>query len=114
MSPHAAQPVLFRAQLQDLEGQAGESARLCCETTKPGASVVWRHGDEVVFSSSKYRLRRDGNTVELVIYKLQGADAGVYSCDTGGQRTSAVLTVQGRSGNRMFFSQSGVFHPLRT
>lgn len=64
--------------------------------------MVWRHGDEVVSSSSKYRLRQDGSTVELVIYKLQGADTGVYSCDTGSQRTSAVLTVQGRIENRIF------------
>ncbi|TWW73805.1 Obscurin, partial [Takifugu flavidus] len=89
-----AQPVLFKTHLQNLERQAGESASLCCETTKPGASVVWRHGDKVLSSSSKYRLRRDGSRVELVIYNLQGADAGVYSCDTGSQRTSAVLTVQ--------------------
>lgn len=99
---HAAQPVLFKTQLQNLERQAGESASLCCETTKPGASVVWRHGDKVLSSSSKYRLRQDGSTVELVVYKLQGPDAGVYSCDTGSQRTSAVLTVQGRSENRPF------------
>lgn len=102
ISSHAAQPVLFKTQLQNLERQAGESASLCCETTKPGASVVWRHGDKVLSSSSKYRLRQDGRTVELIIYKLQGADAGVYSCDTGSQRTSAVLTVQGRSENRIF------------
>lgn len=99
---HAAQPVLFKTQLQNLERQAGESASLCCETTKPGASVVWRHGDKVLSSSSKHRLRQDGSTVELVICKLQGADAGVYSCDTGSQRTSVVLTVQGRSENITF------------
>lgn len=61
--------------------------------------MVWRHGDKVLSSSSKYRLRRDGSRVELVIYNLQGADAGVYSCDTGSQRTSAVLSVQGRNEN---------------
>uniref|UniRef100_A0AAZ1X422 Ig-like domain-containing protein n=1 Tax=Oreochromis aureus TaxID=47969 RepID=A0AAZ1X422_OREAU len=40
-----AKPVLFKTQLQNLEGQAGESARLRCEITKPGVSVVWRCGD---------------------------------------------------------------------
>lgn len=64
--------------------------------------MVWRHGDKVLSSSSKYRLRQDGSTVELVIYKLQGADAGVYSCDTGSERTSALLTVPGRSENIIF------------
>lgn len=105
ISSHAAQPVLFKTHLQNLERQAGESASLCCETTKPGASVVWRHGDKVLSSSSKYRLRRDGRAVALVICKLQRADAGVYSCDTGSQRTTAVLTVQGRSDNSLESSQ---------
>lgn len=93
----AAQPVLFKTPLQQLERQAGESASLCCETTKPGACVVWRFGDKVVASSSKYHLKQEGTSVELVVYKLQAADSGEYSCDTGSQRTSAVLSVRGRS-----------------
>ncbi|XP_039998756.1 obscurin isoform X7 [Xiphias gladius] len=89
-----AQPVLFKTQLQNLERQAGEIASLRCETTKPGVSVVWSCGDSVLESSSKYHLKQEGTVVELVIYKLQGADSGEYSCDTGSQRTSAVLNVQ--------------------
>ncbi|XP_042283476.1 obscurin isoform X2 [Thunnus maccoyii] len=89
-----AQPVLFKTKLQNLEKQAGKSASLRCMTTKPGASVIWRCGDRVLASSSKYHLKQEGAVVELVIYKLQGADSGEYSCDTGSQRTSAVLTVQ--------------------
>lgn len=58
--------------------------------------MVWRCGDKVLTSSSKYQLKQEGTVVELVIYKLQGTDAGEYSCDTGSQRTTAVLTVHGR------------------
>ncbi|XP_035762072.1 obscurin isoform X2 [Neolamprologus brichardi] len=89
-----AKPVLFKTQLQNLEGQAGESACLRCEITKPGVSVVWRCGDQVLASSSKYHLKQEGTVVELIIYKLQGTDSGEYSCDTGRQKTSAVLTVK--------------------
>ncbi|XP_058481105.1 obscurin [Solea solea] len=89
-----AQPVLFKTLLQNLERQAGEIASLCCETTKPGAIVVWRRGDSVLESTSKYHLKQEGTVAELVIYKLRGADSGEYSCDTGSQRTSAVLTVR--------------------
>lgn len=103
ISSPAAQPVLFKTQLQNLERQAGETARLRCETTKPGASVVWRFGNRLLESSSKYHLKQEGTVVELVIYKLQGADSGEYSCDTGSQMTSAVLTVQGRVCLRLFF-----------
>ena len=70
--------------------------------------MVWKCGDRVLASSSKYHLKQEGTTVELVIYKLQGADSGEYSCDTGDQRTSAVLTVQGRSCLRLFT------HPLES
>ncbi|XP_068604975.1 obscurin [Brachionichthys hirsutus] len=89
-----AQTVLFKTQLQNLKVEAGKSASFRCETTKPGASVVWRCGERVLASSSKYHLKREGAVAELAIYKLQAADSGEYSCDTGSQRTSAVLTVQ--------------------
>ncbi|XP_059200801.1 obscurin [Centropristis striata] len=105
-----AQPVLFKTQLQNLERQAGESASLRCEITKPGASVVWRCGDRVLASSSKYHLKQEGTIVELVIYKLQGADSGEYSCDTGNQRTSAVLTVQEVEVNILKFLESCVVY----
>ncbi|XP_075954719.1 obscurin [Anarhichas minor] len=105
-----AQPVLFKTQLQNLERQEGQSASLRCETTKPGASVVWRCGDRVLASSSKYHLKQEGTIVELVIYKLQGADAGEYSCDTGNQRTSAVLTVQEVEVNILKFLESCVVY----
>ncbi|XP_051809579.1 obscurin [Acanthochromis polyacanthus] len=89
-----AKPVLFKTHLQNLERQAGDCASLLCETTKPGANVLWRNGDRVLTSSSKYHLKQEGTIVELVIYKLQGTDSGEYSCDTGSHKTSAVLTVQ--------------------
>ncbi|KAM9845170.1 obscurin [Aulostomus maculatus] len=103
-----ALPVLFKSQLQNLERQAGESASLRCETTKPGACVIWRCGDRVLASSSKYHLKQEGMVVELVIYKLQGADSGEYSCDTGSQRTSATLTVQEAEVSILKFLESCV------
>ncbi|KAM9322751.1 LOW QUALITY PROTEIN: obscurin [Pholidichthys leucotaenia] len=105
-----AQPVFFKKQLQDLEGQTGKNASLCCEATKPGASVVWRCGDRVLSSSSKYHLKQEGTLVELVIYKLQAADSGEYSCDTGTLKTSAVLTVQEMDVNILKFLESRVVY----
>uniref|UniRef100_A0A3B3HIY3 Ig-like domain-containing protein n=1 Tax=Oryzias latipes TaxID=8090 RepID=A0A3B3HIY3_ORYLA len=80
--------------LHNLESEAGQSASFRCETTKPGAIVVWKCADRILATSSKYQLKQDGAVVELVIHKLQSADSGEYSCDTGYQRTSAVLTVK--------------------
>ncbi|XP_037837817.1 obscurin-like [Kryptolebias marmoratus] len=91
-----AKPVLFKTKLQNLEIQAGETACLRCEITNPGASVVWRCGDKELTTSSKYHLKQAGTLVELIISKLQETDSGEYSCDTGYQKTSSVLSVKGR------------------
>lgn len=91
-----AQPVLFKSQLVDVQREAGATAVLRCETTRPGTDVVWRHGDVALAASSTHQLRRDGAVAELLIYRLRGEDSGEYSCDTGTHRTRAVLTVQGR------------------
>lgn len=105
-----AKPVLFKTQLHNLESEAGQSASFRCETTKPGAIVVWKCADRILATSSKYQLKQDGAVVELVIHKLQSADSGEYSCDTGYQRTSAVLTVKGRVS---FLQIVLVLHPLK-
>jgi obscurin-RhoGEF protein len=76
--------------------EAGGTAVLRCETAKPGAGVVWRHGDLVLETDSKHQLRREGTAAELLIHKLQREDSGEYTCDTGSHRTRAVLTVLGR------------------
>ncbi|XP_067109219.1 obscurin [Osmerus mordax] len=89
-----ALPVFFRSGLQDVEVEAGQMATLRCETTRPWAAVVWRWGDTFLEASSKYHLRQEGVVVQLTIFKLQGADSGEYSCETGDQRVSANLTVK--------------------
>ena len=91
-----AQPILFTSQLADLETEAGQTAVLRCETTKPGAGVIWRHGDLVLEPDSRHQLRREGTVAELLIHKLQREDSGEYTCDTGSHRTCAILTVLGR------------------
>ncbi|XP_053094396.1 obscurin isoform X2 [Pangasianodon hypophthalmus] len=89
-----ALPILFKNPLNKLEGEAGETVIFRCELTKPGAPVVWRKDQKILQSSSKHQLRQDGAVVELVIYRLQEADAGEYSCDSGYETTSAQLTVK--------------------
>ncbi|XP_070397753.1 obscurin isoform X2 [Nothobranchius furzeri] len=105
-----AKPVLFRTELQNLERQAGEAATFHCEITKPGADVVWRYGDKVLTTSSKYHLKQEGTVVKLIVCKLQGADSGEYSCDTGHQKTSAVLTVMAAEVEILKFLESCVVH----
>ncbi|XP_046703831.1 obscurin [Silurus meridionalis] len=89
-----ALPILFKNPLNKLEAGAGETAIFRCELTKPGAPVVWRKDQKILQSSNKHQLRQDGAVVELVIYTLQEADSGEYSCDSGYEMTSAQLTVK--------------------
>ncbi|GAA6091828.1 obscurin isoform X13 [Tachysurus ichikawai] len=89
-----ALPILFKIPLNNLEAEVGETAVFRCELTKPGAHVVWRKDQKIVQSSNKHQLRQDGVVVELYIYKLQEADSGEYSCDSGYETTSAQLTIK--------------------
>ncbi|KAI3374875.1 hypothetical protein L3Q82_021410 [Scortum barcoo] len=77
-----------------LKGRQGRAPVFAARPQSPGPVWSGRFGDRVLASSSKYHLKQEGTIVELVIYKLQGGDTGEYSCDTGSQRTSAVLRVQ--------------------
>lgn len=88
---------MFKQPLNKLEAEVGETAVFRGEITKPGAPVVWRKDQKILQSSNKYQLRQDGAVVELVIFKLQEADSGEYSCDSGYETTSARLTVKGRN-----------------
>nr|XP_023671298.1 obscurin [Paramormyrops kingsleyae] len=90
----AALPVFFRAPLENVEGEVGASANLRCEVTKPGAEVHWMCGGQPLESSGKYQVKQEGVVVELVVYNLQVADSGEYTCDTGDHTTSARLSVQ--------------------
>ncbi|KAI1901977.1 hypothetical protein AGOR_G00039980 [Albula goreensis] len=85
-----------QTQLTNLEEEAGGTATLLCEITKPGALVTWKKGNKALESSDKYQVKQEGAMVELVIYKLCGADSGEYTCDTGDQKCSAIVTVQER------------------
>lgn len=91
-----ARPVRFRESLKDVEVPEGRAATLRCVLSSVAAPVEWRHGDDVVKSSSKYSLRQEGAVLELVIRDLKPQDSGQYSCSFGDQTTAATLTVKSK------------------
>lgn len=91
-----ALPALFKQELQNTEAEEGGSARLRCELTKPKAPVEWRKGDVTLHPGLKYEMKQQGSAAELVIHDLGPDDAGKYTCDSGHQQTTAVVTVHGR------------------
>ncbi|KAK9396008.1 obscurin [Crotalus adamanteus] len=88
---HAA-PVSFKDKLKNAEALEGGVATLCCELNKP-APVEWVKGQKTLRPGSKYRMKKEGAIVELTIHDLDLKDAGDYTCISGDQQTTAVLTV---------------------
>ncbi|XP_076994026.1 obscurin-like isoform X3 [Tamandua tetradactyla] len=89
-----ARPVHFREGLKDVEVLEGGATTLRCMLSSVAAPVEWRCGDRVLKTSSKYGLRQDGATLELVVRDLQPQDSGQYSCTFRDQKTVATLTVK--------------------
>uniref|UniRef100_A0A8U7MNR6 Obscurin, cytoskeletal calmodulin and titin-interacting RhoGEF n=1 Tax=Corvus moneduloides TaxID=1196302 RepID=A0A8U7MNR6_CORMO len=88
-----ALPALFKQELQNTEAEEGGTATLRCELTKPKAPVEWRKGDVTLYPGLKYEMKQQGCAAELVIYDLELDDSGIYTCDSGHQRTTAVVAV---------------------
>ncbi|XP_048868536.1 obscurin-like isoform X15 [Brienomyrus brachyistius] len=88
-----ALPVTFKEQLRDQTANEGSGVTLRCELSKPGSTVEWRKGKDVLKSGDKFHMKQKEASAELKITDLALVDAGDYSCVCGSQVTSAHLTV---------------------
>uniref|UniRef100_A0A8B9M7M9 Obscurin, cytoskeletal calmodulin and titin-interacting RhoGEF n=2 Tax=Neoaves TaxID=3078114 RepID=A0A8B9M7M9_9AVES len=79
--------------LKNEEATESGTATLQCELSQAVGSVEWRKDGKVLKSDSKYKMRREGRFVELVIQDLDLTDAGSYTCVCGDQKTTAALRV---------------------
>ncbi|XP_043991330.1 obscurin isoform X23 [Gambusia affinis] len=89
-----AQPVTFKQKLESREAEEGASVTLLCELSKPGVSVEWKKGTQVLKSGEKYQMKQKASVNELVISKLLPEDSGDYSCVCGDQKTSASIKIK--------------------
>ncbi|KAL1270084.1 hypothetical protein QQF64_032373 [Cirrhinus molitorella] len=87
-------PATFKQNLKKQEALEGESLILHCELSKTGVPVEWRRGDKPLLPGSRYQMRLDGKSAELEITNVFPEDAGIYSCVTGGQKTTAEVKVK--------------------
>ncbi|KAG1973513.1 obscurin [Pimephales promelas] len=87
-------PATFKQQLTNQEALEGESITLHCELSKVGVPVQWWKGDKPLLPGPRYQMTLDGRTAELEITNIFSEDAGIYSCVTGGQKTTAEVKVK--------------------
>lgn len=97
----SALPVRFKKELKNEEATESGTATLQCELSQAVGSVEWRKDGKVLVPNGKYKMRREGRFVELVIQDLDLTDAGSYTCLCGDQKTTAALRVNGNRSTRV-------------
>ncbi|XP_071342807.1 obscurin [Trachinotus anak] len=86
-------PISFVQQLKNMQAEEGNNVILRCELSKPGIPVEWRKGDDLLKNGVKFQIRKWETTLELLIWKPEPQDSGVYSCVCADQMTSATVKI---------------------
>ncbi|KAI5610425.1 obscurin isoform X2 [Silurus asotus] len=87
-------PLYFRKELQNIEVKEGQTALLCCEVSKPGATVQWKKGTFLLKPGEKYEMKQNECELQLKIYDLKVSDSGSYKCCAGSLVSAASLVVK--------------------
>uniref|UniRef100_S4RQV5 Ig-like domain-containing protein n=1 Tax=Petromyzon marinus TaxID=7757 RepID=S4RQV5_PETMA len=93
-NPPTEAPVLISEALENQEVEEFETATLSCRFSKPPLRVTWKKGSTVLHPSADHVMKQEHDVATLIIHKVQLDDTGEYTCETGNDRTSAMLLVQ--------------------
>lgn len=88
-----APPITFKTKLKNQQVEEENSLTLTCELSKPGLSVEWKKGEEILKSNFKYQVKNRESIKELIIKRAQLDDSGLYSCTYGDLKTTADITI---------------------
>ncbi|CAI5639462.1 unnamed protein product [Oreochromis niloticus] len=88
-----ALPIVFKQKLKNVQVEEGHNITLCCEISKPGVSVEWRLGGDLLEHGDKYQIKQRDSVLELTIRDAVPEDSGVYTCVCREQRTKSTVKV---------------------
>uniref|UniRef100_A0A4W4FCR3 Obscurin, cytoskeletal calmodulin and titin-interacting RhoGEF b n=1 Tax=Electrophorus electricus TaxID=8005 RepID=A0A4W4FCR3_ELEEL len=87
----------FTHELKDTMAEEKGTVNFECETAQPAARVTWLKGTKEINAGGKYQMTQKGSILILTVKDLEKGDDNAYSCDIGTAKSTAQLTVQGKS-----------------
>ena len=90
-------PAEFTQPLQSMEVKEGEDVTLSCEFSLPGVAFHWKRGLETLRAGERYLMKQKRSFISLTITGPKPQDSGDYTCQCRDHRTTASLTVHGKS-----------------
>ena len=94
----SAPPITFKVKLRSQQVEEDNSVTMSCELSKPGLTVEWKKGGEVLKNGLKYQIKKREAVAELAIKKALLEDSGLYSCVYNDLQTTASITVTRKYG----------------
>lgn len=89
-------PVKFIKPLENIVSLKSSSLILRCEVNKPKGDVQWLKNGQEIAPSRRHTIRAQGRERSFTIHQIQDEDAGVYTCESTDDKTSATVTVESK------------------
>lgn len=87
----------FICELNDATAEEKSAISFECESAHPASKVTWLTGKKEIMTGGRYELIQKGTVLILKVKDLEKSDSEVYTCDIGSAKTTAKLTVKGKS-----------------
>lgn len=88
--------VKFIKPLENIVALKGSGLTLRCEINKPKGDVQWLKDGQEISPSRRHTIRAQGRERTFTIHELVDEDAGEYACESTGDRTSAIVTLESK------------------